>query len=165
MTANTPQSDAPIDAALLAALVRRAAEAAPGEICGVLGARDGRVVHAIEVPNRASQSGRFEADPLALVRAERELHRRGLRLVGYYHSHPAGDPTPSGADQAGELWPGIGPRLRLIVCPDGRWALYEVEATGWRLRAGPDGGPSWPTCLRSIHPASACRSPSGPAAE
>ena len=165
MTANTRRSDVRIDAPLLAGLLRRAGEATPREICGVLGARAERVVTAIEVPNRAREPGRFEADPLALARAERELHRRGLRLTGYYHSHPAGDPTPSEADRAGELWPGRGPRLRLIVCPDGRWAMYEVEATGWRLKAAPDGGLSWPTCLRSIHPASACRSPSGPAAE
>ena len=112
--------------------MRRAREAAPRETCGVLGATRGRVVAAIEVPNRAAECGRFDADPLGLLRAGRELSRRGLALVGYYHSHPAGPPVPSPADLAGELWPGCGPPWRLIVCPDGRWALYQAVRTGWR---------------------------------
>ncbi len=118
---------------LLRSLVQHARAASPHEICGVLGAADRRIVAAIDVTNRSPNPTRFDADPLGLMHAERELTRRRLRLAGYYHSHPAGPPVPSMADVASELWPGCGPPLRLIVCPTGRWALYETRADGWQV--------------------------------
>jgi proteasome lid subunit RPN8/RPN11 len=86
--------------------IESAAEAAyPEEACGLLighDHQDGRhevsVVEAsanVAAPPRAK---RFEVDPKLRLRLERELRDRSEKIVGVYHSHPNGDPTPSDTD-------------------------------------------------------------------
>lgn len=90
-----------------------------------------QLVRSVAVPNKATCTDRFDAEPLALVRIELAARRRGLRLAGYYHSHPNGCLEPSPVDRAAVPWPGLGPRLHLIVAPTGGWRLFAVTADGW----------------------------------
>lgn len=69
---------------------------------------------------------RFEIDPAALFAAIRAERAGGPKLIGYYHSHPAGRAEPSDTDRASMAGDG---KLWLIVTPD--------AVTGWR--AAPDG--------------------------
>ena len=55
----------------------------------------------------------FEIDPKALIDAHRAARQGGLRLRGYYHSHPSGPAEPSATDKAratgdGMIWAIIG---------------------------------------------------------
>jgi proteasome lid subunit RPN8/RPN11 len=76
----------------------------------------------------ADPARRFEIDPAALLSAHRAARRGGPAVVGHYHSHPSGDPTPSPRDAAdaaadGSIW--------LIA---GSIAGH-VEVRGWRAVA------------------------------
>jgi desampylase len=109
-----------------AALDRIVAEAAASadEICGLLlgdpaETRACRNVH----PEPARH---FEIDPAALLRAHRDARAGGAAVIGHYHSHPSGDPTPSRTDAAN-------------ASPDGSiWLIVGVggEARAWIARAG-----------------------------
>jgi proteasome lid subunit RPN8/RPN11 len=68
----------------------------------VVEARACRNVH----PNPATH---FEIDPAPLLAAHRAARAGGARVIGHYHSHPSGAPTPSLTDAAcaapdGSLW-------------------------------------------------------------
>jgi proteasome lid subunit RPN8/RPN11 len=73
-------------------------------------ARDERVESVVETPNvAANPADSFEIDPAALFAALRTERAGGPRLIGHYHSHPNGSPTPSERDavmanQPGRLW-------------------------------------------------------------
>ena len=117
----------------LAAMVAEAARAHPNEACGLLLGRveDGaeRITAIRPAANVAADPTRhFEIDPATLIAALRAERERGPErgpelgpepgkatdgqgdvLLGWYHSHPAGEATPSATDRAsaprdGRLW-------------------------------------------------------------
>jgi proteasome lid subunit RPN8/RPN11 len=96
------------------------------EICGILLANENRILGFKPIPNVAEDPHcAFMLDPAAHLAALRAARASGLKIVGHYHSHPGGDPSPSAADaqQAGEqgqLW---------LILAGGRHAL-------WRSRKG-----------------------------
>jgi proteasome lid subunit RPN8/RPN11 len=95
---------------LQSALVAAARRAHPQEACGLLfGKRLTSGVHvtdAREAKNVASDPlRRFELDPGEVVALHDEAARADLEVVGTWHSHPHGDPTPSTEDLAAR-WPG-----------------------------------------------------------
>jgi desampylase len=82
----------------------------PREACGLLLGRTG-LIEEIRAAANVSTDGcaRFELDPVALLRAQREARDGGRALLGWYHSHPNGRGEPSAADvegasEAGKLW-------------------------------------------------------------
>jgi desampylase len=112
----------------VAGLRRHAAAALPAECCGaVIGvARDSHLeVRAIiPLPNQAAAADRYEIDAATVLRLERQATAAGVRLLGFYHSHPGGTPVPSATDL--ELaCPGY---IHLIV------ATGDGAVRGWRLR-------------------------------
>ncbi len=48
---------------------------------------------------------RYTIDPEAWLRLEHAARRRGHTVMGVWHSHPHGDPTPSPTDRE-QAWPG-----------------------------------------------------------
>ena len=107
----------------LAAMLAQAARAHPAECCGLLlGVRwaeagegacgEAECITAITPTAKvaADPTRHFEIDPAALIaalRAEREGGEQAL--LGWYHSHPAGEAIPSATDQAnsprdGRVW-------------------------------------------------------------
>ena len=116
-----------ISRSLLDAIRREAAAVSPLEACGLLYGAPDRIDDWDAVENIAEDPARrFEIAPAALFAALRAERGGGPRIVGYWHSHPGGDPRPSPTDAAmaqgdGKLW--------LIVAGD--------EARLWR--AEPDG--------------------------
>jgi len=94
----------------LTACETRARRAHPREACGLLlGVRfpEGlRVLAACSAANRHPCPERaFELDPGRLVRAALHARRRGLELLGTWHSHPDAPPRASAGDLEG-AWPG-----------------------------------------------------------
>jgi desampylase len=104
------------------AMLAAAAADPDREVCGLM-LGDATVVRIMPTANVATDPSRtFEIDPVALfsvIRAERDGTER---LLGYYHSHPTGDPEPSECD-------------RKQAVPDGRvWLIIgNGRIAAWRL--------------------------------
>ncbi|MHB8391220.1 MAG: M67 family metallopeptidase [Acidobacteriaceae bacterium] len=75
--------------------IRQHGEAAyPNECCGVLlgHMEDGvnTVIDAVPAENARSDSAhnRYQIAPQELIRIQQQARRRGLDIIGFYHSHP-----------------------------------------------------------------------------
>lgn len=84
-------------------LVTAARDSLPDEACGILaGHHQGRVERIFPVENNAEQpESRFSIDSRALNQHLPQIRADGLRVIGFYHSHPTTPPTPSPDDIAG----------------------------------------------------------------
>ena len=98
--------------AALDAAVAHAREASPGECCGVLLGRRQDIADSVRTRNLATDPNRYLMDPADHIAARRQARRRGLEVVGFYHSHPRRDARPSPADLADASYPA---HLFLIV--------------------------------------------------
>ena len=90
---------------LRAQLECEARAAFPEECCGLIeGERAGDVVRSLALhptKNVADDpASGFEIDPVAHIRLRCALRGTGREVVGCYHSHPNGRPTPSDRDRA-----------------------------------------------------------------
>lgn len=81
-------------------VVEHARAAYPAECCGVLVGTDSDIVDAVRTRNLADHPHRFLIDPRDHIEARRDARRRGLRIVGFYHSHPDAPAAPSAVDRA-----------------------------------------------------------------
>ena len=102
-----------ISSLLIARMLDHAAETPDLEVCGLLLGTAGHITDARRCANVADDPARrFEIDARALFAALRDERAGGPALLGAYHSHPSGDPTPSPCDAAaaepGRLWLLIG---------------------------------------------------------
>ena len=90
----------------LSALQSHGEAAYPNEVAGLLLGRaaDGHktVVDILTLPNRweaEEQYHRFLLTPQDMLRGEAEAGRRGLEVIGVFHSHPDHPAQPSGFDR------------------------------------------------------------------
>lgn len=103
-----------VTSAVVEGLLAEARKAHPRECCGLLFGDETTIVDWRPAANVHLQPAtHFEIDPQALIDAHRAMRQGGLRLVGYYHSHPHGAPVPSATDRAlaagdGMIWAIIG---------------------------------------------------------
>ncbi len=91
-----------LPAAVRRAILEHARREAPDECCGLLVGRGRDVVHAAAMRNAAvTPRTAYLIDPRDHIGLRRELRRLSppLEIVGVYHSHPAGPPTPSDRDR------------------------------------------------------------------
>ena len=116
-----------VSRSVLIGIQRISADAAPREACGLLFGAPDRIADWQVVENVAEEpERRFEIEPGALFAALRAERAGGPKIVGYWHSHPGGDATPSVTDAAmaqpdGKLW--------LIVTQEGE-TLWRAEDRG-----------------------------------
>ncbi len=113
-----------ISSCVIALIQQAAAEAAPLEACGLLFGVDGVERASVTANVSDDPSRRFEIDPAALIAALRAERGDGDRVIGYWHSHPSGDATPSATDAA-------------MAAADGKiWVIAAGDAvTAWRAGA------------------------------
>ena len=82
----------------------------PLEICGLLVGRregDGAFVDEVyEVDSLDKSELTYSMDGLKYTKVESEAPKRGLELLGIYHTHPATVPYPSVTDVARAHWEG-----------------------------------------------------------
>ena len=93
---------------------REAARAYPHEGCGALvGPAEGDVSEVVPIENRetAQPRTRFSVAPLDYLAAEEGAEARGLKLLGFWHSHPDHPARPSETDRK-YAWPGL---LTLVI--------------------------------------------------
>ena len=112
----------------LTSILNHAAQAAPEEACGLLLGEGSHITQASPASNIATDKTRhFEIDPLTLIDAHRAERGGGLKLIGYYHSHPGGLARPSATDR--EMAPGDG-RVWAIV-GEGTVAFWRDDESGF----------------------------------
>lgn len=88
-------------------------EGYPDECCGALlglVAKDFAGTKTVEDSfiltniNTERSTDRYDVDPRELLKVEKEASKRGLAVVGYYHSHPDHPDEPSEFDRE-RAWP------------------------------------------------------------
>lgn len=106
-----------IDRKVVEKLRRHASREFPREACGVLAGKDGAVTRVYECRNVSGHPEvSYEISPEDLLKAMEDMKCRGLELLGFYHSHPAGLSRPSLIDEGRATWPGYS---YVIVSPSG----------------------------------------------
>jgi proteasome lid subunit RPN8/RPN11 len=88
------------------ALLAQAVAELPNECCGLLAAavsesdppRVVRVEQHYPLVNAAASPLEYVSDARSMFEAVRDMRRRGLDVVGVYHSHPTSEPVPSRKD-------------------------------------------------------------------
>lgn len=115
--------------ALLDQIHRHLESGYPHEACGVLVGRDAQITDVISATNTRTDSAhnRYLIDPLVYMKIERETDKRGLHVLGIYHSHPDVAARPSQFD-LDHAWPNLSYLIVSVV--NGR----AVETNSWRLR-------------------------------
>jgi proteasome lid subunit RPN8/RPN11 len=91
------------------AIRQEAARAYPHEGCGALLGRERDVVsEALPLANEETGSPRtrFLVSPLDYLAVEEQADARGLKLLGFWHSHPDHPARPSATDRQ-YAWPGL----------------------------------------------------------
>lgn len=82
----------------------------PHECCGILlghvGSAANEVVELMRAGNTRTDSAhnRYHIAPQELIKAQREGRKRGLEIVGFYHSHPDHPAQWSSTDFAEAHW-------------------------------------------------------------
>jgi len=108
----------------------------PNEACGVMIGKDGIITEVIAADNERtdqpatageSARNRYLIDPLVYLKIEREADKRGLQVLGIYHSHPDVAARPSQFD-LDHAWPDFS--YLIISVAKGK----AVESNSWRLR-------------------------------
>ncbi len=108
----------------------------PNEACGVMLGKDGVITEIVsadnervDLPASGSESARnrYLIDPLRYMKIEREADKRGLNVLGIYHSHPDVAARPSQFD-LDHAWPNFS-YLIVSVCKG-----KAVESHSWQLR-------------------------------
>ena len=95
--------------AVLEAIQAEAARAYPHEGCGaLLGPALGEVRETLALPNKDEDSPRtrFSVSPRDYLAVESEADTRGVRLLGFWHSHPDHPARPSTTDRR-YAWEGL----------------------------------------------------------
>lgn len=99
-----------LDQTLIKKLHRAQERAHPCEACGIFLGNGAQITALHETANvHPTPETHFEIDPQALIDAHRAEREGGLKVMGYFHSHPTGDPNPSETDKAssagdGKVW-------------------------------------------------------------
>ena len=103
-------------------LLHEAAASPDEEVCGLLIGETfvERIIPAANVAEDTRDT--FEIDPAILFAAIRTERAGRGKLLGYYHSHPVGPPTPSDRDAAQAVGDG---RVWLII--------GEGRVTAWQM--------------------------------
>ncbi len=105
----------------------------PDEGCGALlgTTEDDRHIVAVVEPldnvSNETRRRRFEISSDDLLRLMRQERATGLKVLGYFHSHPDHPPIPSSTDKAA-AWPGYSyPIISVVAGIAATW-------NSWRLR-------------------------------
>ena len=131
--AEAPTSTVRLGRATLEAIRREAVRAYPHEGCGaLLGPATGEVEEALPLPNTEEQAPRtrFVVSARDYIAVEDEADSRGLKLLGFWHSHPDHPARPSATDRK-FAWEGL---LTLVIAVDNG---EPRDITAWDV-PGPD---------------------------
>lgn len=104
------QTDICVASNAMQAMISAAQKEHPHEACGILLGKGITITAFTQARNvHPRPETHFEIDPQALIDAHRAERGGGVRVMGYFHSHPIGDPHPSPTDRSqsardGKVW-------------------------------------------------------------
>lgn len=104
-------------------------EETAGLLLGIVAGEERVALEPLAVSNRAPEPGRrrrYLLDPQQLLAAEDEAERRGIQVLGVYHSHPDHPAQPSEFDVHWAL-----PWFSYLIVSVNQGAA--VESRSWRL--------------------------------
>ena len=115
---------------LRARIVAEARAAFPNECCGLIeGERAGDTIRVLALHPTANLADDpacgFEIDPAVHIRLRCVLRGTGRSVVGCYHSHPNGRPTPSERDRASGCEQGFVWLIAAVAGDDVSLAAFE----------------------------------------
>jgi len=115
----------------------------PNEACGVMLGKNGVITEVVSADNERtglpasggeSARNRYLIDPLAYMKIERKADKRGMDVLGIYHSHPDVAARPSQFD-LDHAWPNFSYLIVSVVKGSPRSERGKaVESNSWRLR-------------------------------
>jgi proteasome lid subunit RPN8/RPN11 len=110
-------------------IVDLAIQGMPYEVCGALaGTEDYQVKEVIPLPNIAiTPDQRYRVGDKALSDSLFRIRRSGLKLLGFYHSHPRSDPIPSREDIRQANYPDVAYLIVSLHHPDARLAAWSIR--------------------------------------
>lgn len=118
-------------------IVIHAREMFPGEACGLLAGRGGRVSKVYRMTNSERRAGRYAVPLKEQFEAVRRMRAEGTEMIGIYHSHPDARPYPSSRDIGMAMHPGCSyvivslsddvPKFRSFRIIDGRVEEESVD--------------------------------------
>lgn len=80
-------------------IIDHAREAFPREACGILAGINGRVKNVFRMSNVSENADdSYFMDPKEQLKVMKDIRKRGLEMLGIYHSHPASAAQPSPRD-------------------------------------------------------------------
>jgi proteasome lid subunit RPN8/RPN11 len=79
-------------------MVAHARAELPNECCGLLAGVAGAVTCHYPLDNTLASPVEYLSSPESMFAADRDMRRRGIEVVGVYHSHPTSAPIPSRKD-------------------------------------------------------------------
>ena len=88
-------------------MIDHSLEGFPLEVCGILGGLNYAISAIYRMTNTDASAKHFRMDPREHANVMEELRRRGLEMVAFYHSHPAGPPHPSAEDVRLAFYPDV----------------------------------------------------------
>lgn len=92
-------------------IVAYAIQGLPVEVCGLLGGtikeEEKRIEAVYYLTNLDACSDHFSMDPKEQFQAIRDMRKKGLQMIGNFHSHPESPSRPSGEDKRLAYDPGI----------------------------------------------------------
>jgi proteasome lid subunit RPN8/RPN11 len=109
-------------------IARHALADSPNEACGIIGGVGSRACEIIPTRNTAlNPQHHYRIDERELTNALFRLQKTSLSIIGFYHSHPAGDFRPSLTDIEQAYYPDM-PYL-IVSLRDGtpRMAAWQIK--------------------------------------
>ena len=77
----------------------------PNEGCGFLAGSSGRVLQVYPVTNMEHSPSRYRMDPEEQIHYMTAIDQVGWQMLGIFHSHPSGPPSPSEIDREQAYYP------------------------------------------------------------
>lgn len=110
-------------------LIEHAKHDLPNECCGYLAGKEQAVTAAYPITNIDQSREHFTFDPKEQFAAIKDMRKRGLEVIGAYHSHPEAPSRPSKED------------IRLAYDPDISYLIISLadekeEINSFKIRGG-----------------------------
>jgi proteasome lid subunit RPN8/RPN11 len=100
----------------------------PNEACGALLGIQNQVKQIVPLPNvAASPKTSYRIDDQSLVQTFFKAKQNELAVVGFYHSHPKGDPLPSQTDIQQSAYPDTAYLIVGLSSGEPRLAAWSIQ--------------------------------------
>lgn len=119
-------------------IIRHCRNEFPNEACGILAGKEGNVQKIYEMVNMDKSPASYFMDAQEQFRVIKDIRKRGLEMVGIYHSHVASPAYPSIRDVELAFYPEVSyvivslkdkdsPDIRSFKIKEGKIAEEEVR--------------------------------------